>query len=192
MHKNLQLALLDNLMEDGVIQRFDRNAFFLKYRSEPFDPNCDYNFEPLPDVEAYLLRIELKDSDLAQLTAVSVDPGQRLQQDIFPQWDGEDNYFDVPSLEGLQRCTNAKQLHLELFPPNDPGDIEALRRMPGVENITFNGGVLDDLGPLDAIACLRKVEFLVTRIKDTQENRIILENLRRRGCKVANKGMKFE
>lgn len=194
MHKNLHLALLDNLMDAAIVPRFDRNAFFLEYRREPFDPDCNYDFKPLLDVEAFLLRTELRAVDLAQLEEVSIDPGQRLQQDIFPQWSGEDAYFDIPTLDGLQQCTNAKVLWLELLPPDDPADIEALRQMPLLKKVTFNGGHLANVSALGAIPDLRRLEFIVTRINDTQENRKILENLRRNGCQVENKsprGMTF-
>ncbi len=184
MHRNLRFAILDQLMESGAIPRFDLSAFFLTSRGEEYDPNNDYDFAPLDDVADHLANVSLDDSTLCQMTELDIYAGNELQHVIFPQWSGEDHYFDIPTLDGIERCAGLQSLSIQLLPPDAPADITAVSRLPNLTDLSFNGGVLTTLAPFLGCARLTKLEFIVTSIDDVDDNRTIVSGLRARGCQV--------
>lgn len=184
MHRNLHFAILNELMDADLLPAFDVAAFFTANRPESFDPNNDYDFAPLDDVADHLALMTIDDTLLAKLTELSIYAGTTLQHQIFPQWSGEDDYFDVPTLDGLQQCVNLRSLSVQLLPPNDPADIRAVAHLPNLSEIEFNGGVLTDLQPLLDCLPLKRISFLVTDIHATESNKTAIDTLRSRGCTV--------
>ena len=74
-------------------------------------PNDDY-FGMLPEVREYFEKMTLTRSQLALVTTIRWDAGSKIQHDVAPNWDGEDDIFDfdegvlkdlplVPNLESV-------------------------------------------------------------------------------------------
>ncbi|NBM20080.1 DUF6892 domain-containing protein [Streptomyces sp. GC420] len=78
---------------------------------------------------AYYRALVIPDEALAQVTALTFDGGLQIYQDIWPGWDGEDDYFgirDHAPLAGLPA------LHTVWTPDPLPAEVRALYTDRGI------------------------------------------------------------
>ena len=142
------------------------------------------------DVADHLAAQTIPDDTLRQMPELSIWAGNTLQHQIYPQWSGEDDYFDVPTLDGIERCANLQTLSLQLLPPNSPADVSALALLPKLQSIDFDGGTLSTLQPLLDAATLSSISFTATDIADTSGNQGVIDQLRSRGCQLSFRAMR--
>ncbi len=182
MDKNLHYAILDELERQGLF-KFDIEAFFKKYMPEEYDDSADYNYEPIEAVEYYLQGLKLSKYPLKKIEELSWAAYSELISHIWNHYDGEDNYFEISSLEGIEVCPNLKKIFIEyqwnIIDLTPLGALKKLEELTVLSNIT-----VDSLKPLLELPALKKVKLEGIRFKDQQETDEVVAQLKGKGVKV--------
>jgi hypothetical protein len=97
--------------------------------------------------------------------------------DVFRFWSGEDDKFDVCSLEGIGVFENLRTL--DLSTRGALTDLTPLQALPRLESLSLNQQVLPPLAPLLGCCALKSVW-----LRGNTEDGATLEALSRRGVKV--------
>jgi len=63
---------------------------------------------PIVEIKEYLEELNLEASDLEKVEYLCFDGGNEIYHILKPDWDGEDDLFDVISVEGFQNLKNLK------------------------------------------------------------------------------------
>jgi len=185
MEKNLKLAIIGNLMEQDWVLPFDIEMFFEEQLGQLYDGYAEYNYTPIPEVEAYLTGLELSSNQIVKLEKLVIDSDDDIYHCIWPQWDGEDDYFAFSSLDGLEQCDHLKMLDIcGILSVEQPLDLTALTSLRAFESLRLDGGRLTDLHPLSEIHTLHRVKLTGTTIEPSVENQQIITMLTERGVKV--------
>lgn len=74
------------------------------------DENSDWDQDniPIPAVVEYYKNLNIDPKHLAEIESFQPDGGDLCYQYLFKVWDGEDNQFDISSIEGIENLTNLK------------------------------------------------------------------------------------
>jgi hypothetical protein len=102
---NFKLAVISVLMEDG---HFVEEAEALKAKHGA----AAEEFKPIEEVMAFYRSLEIPEALLATVKDLSPDGGDLAYVHAMTEWDGEDDTFDITSIEGIERLVN-----LESFTP---------------------------------------------------------------------------
>jgi len=154
---NLKLAIIYELRSQHLLPNFDKQKFWQETFQEKYDMYADYNYKPVPEVIAYYQNYTIPVELLAQIkkiTWIEFD----ICCDINDQWDGEDNSFEIASLEGIEHCKNLEELDLQV----------------GLDPYQWEKGLKKtyaSLEPLEKLAYLKKIR-LAGMVKNLQ---ILLE-----------------
>ncbi|MDT0379592.1 hypothetical protein RM572_12530 [Streptomyces sp. DSM 42041] len=70
----------------------------------------DLAFTVLEESRAYFAELEIPDDLLAKVEELCVDGGLEVYQECAPVWDGEDDLFDVRSLDDLDLLPNLRRV----------------------------------------------------------------------------------
>lgn len=98
---------------------------------EPYDASPAREWGRVaPDAVAYYEGLEIPEAALLQVKELEFDGGLQIYHDVWPGWDGEDDYFDVPDHAPL-----AALPALELVSSTNPlgGEVRAVYEARGVE-----------------------------------------------------------
>ena len=95
---NLHLAVLDALASEGHVKL----------------PNLKTEDAYKPDsaVRQALLDIPLGPDDLAKVKQLVWEGGMEIQHAIWNQWDGEDEYFDIRDLSGIEQLSKLERVDI--------------------------------------------------------------------------------
>ncbi|MEU3657065.1 hypothetical protein AB0E67_30535 [Streptomyces sp. NPDC032161] len=95
----------------------------------------DLEYQVLDEARAYFGRLEIGDDLLASVKQLTFDGGNQAFMECAPVWDGEDDLFDVRSLDDLELVPNLKRfLGARSLTLTVPDAIETLRAR-GIETI---------------------------------------------------------
>ncbi|MEU3220365.1 hypothetical protein [Streptomyces sp. NPDC006971] len=95
----------------------------------------DLEYQVLDEARAYFERLEIGDDLLASVKRLTFDGGNQVFMECAPVWDGEDDLFDVRSLDDLELVPNLKRfLGARSLTLTVPDAIETLRAR-GIETI---------------------------------------------------------
>lgn len=95
----------------------------------------DYEIDPR--VQKFLDGIALTEQHLAQIVKISPDGGDEVYAALVPEWDGEDDRFDVDSLEDVRLLPNLARV--SLYSMVGKGiDLAPLRDVPKLEHVHVN------------------------------------------------------
>ncbi len=187
MDKNLHFALLGQLMWKGVVPAFDLNAFFEEELGQEYDPMADYNYEPIPAVENYLRQYPPQETDLLKLDSLSLDGGDAIYGWIWPQWDGEDDYFSIRSFEGIEACRNITSIDIVgVLSLDHPVNLKGIDKLPQLTKLSFDGGLFGDLYPLTEAPELRSVTFFYSLFTSDTNRDAVFSALREKGVTVSS------
>jgi hypothetical protein len=153
---NFKLCVLSALMEEG---HYVEEAEAL--HEEHADSAEDY--KPIKQVIAFYRSIEIPERLLATITSLSPDGGDLAYDHAMSVWDGEDDQFDIKSIEGIERLIN-----LEAFTPI------AMIAEKGI-----------DYTPILGCKKLKRVDMSFG--KAGKKNEAVAKELKRRGVDVAGK-----
>lgn len=64
----------------------------------------------IPEMVRFVEELEPTDADLAQVTSLTFDGGNRIYFYLMPDWDGESDEFDVKSVEDCALLPNLKEV----------------------------------------------------------------------------------
>ena len=80
---------------------------------------------PIAEIRDYLEKLRLEADDLAKIEQLIFDGGQEIYHILKPDWDGEDELFDVESVEGFQHLKNLKTVdYISMCNPKVLGPFE--------------------------------------------------------------------
>ncbi|MGG0301655.1 ybaK/ebsC family protein [Bacillus albus] len=102
---NFKLVVIEALL--------DKEPLFLKELTNIIDKYTN-NFEwysgaeSIVEIREYLEELTLESSDLEKIESLCFDGGNEIYHILKPDWDGEDDLFDVTSVEGFQILKNLK------------------------------------------------------------------------------------
>ncbi|RXZ80430.1 hypothetical protein EBB07_18945 [Paenibacillaceae bacterium] len=65
---------------------------------------------PIEELLVFFASLPLKQRDLDTVTELSFDGGNEIYHIIQPDWDGEDDLFDVVSVDGFEHLTRLKSV----------------------------------------------------------------------------------
>ncbi len=100
---NFKLVVIDALLSKEPAFMDDLNALVEKY-SKSFEYHT--NAGPIKELMEYFSDLKLEPADLDKVTELCFDGGNEIYSYIQPDWDGEDDFFDVTSIGGFERLNN--------------------------------------------------------------------------------------
>lgn len=113
--KNLtfKLAIIQELMyvQEILKPKFDVYEFCKEYTRKEIIPD-DYFDEMIPEVKKWFKDLPIPASMADKITELYFDGGNEIYSQLIPQWDGEDNIYDIKSLneEELAQFPNLKKI----------------------------------------------------------------------------------
>lgn len=110
---NFKLAVIEELMYNKELlkPKFDVYEFAEINNIEGFSA-IEGGYEPIPEVVEYFKALEIDINLAKQVTEIYQDGGNEIYMNIAPQWDGEDNIFNIQSYEDLKHFPNLKKMTL--------------------------------------------------------------------------------
>jgi uncharacterized protein (TIGR02996 family) len=173
---NLKLTLLQALRDLELLPEFDKEAFFRDVLHKEYDEFAAYNERLDKRVLRALLATKLPDTLLAKIEQLVWDAGNDVHHDVWTNWDGEDETFDVRDLTGLEACTGLKSI--TFIAGSQVSDWSPVAGLPRLQQIYASGARARSLSPFLELPALKQ---LSVRFVDSPENRAVLEKLRARG-----------
>lgn len=175
MGENLELAIVDRLLEEGVVA-FDRKTFLAANPPERDDEQDDdddddededddddddgHLYRKNPAIESALRRL-LTREHLPSIKRIVWAGGMPIQHLIWNYWDGEDDAFDMASLDGIEGCTSLVMLSVR--DANALRDLSPLASLTTLESISIGGGghprLVEDITPLLGLPHLSKLDL---------------------------------
>lgn len=58
----------------------------------------------------FFQNLKLEESDLESIETLIFDAGEDIYFLIYPEWDGEDAFFDVDSIDGIEKLKNLQKI----------------------------------------------------------------------------------
>jgi len=162
---NLKLAILDALAELGLCDLGD---------DVPED-----ELEPDEKIRARLLALPLRQEDLDRITELGWEGGHGIQHAIWAQWDGEDDYFDIHDLTGIEQLSHLERVR---FACSNVTDFAPLARLPRLRHVAFERETPADIS---AFLDMASLESLSIRYQDSPKNTAEATALEIRGVKLA-------
>ena len=104
---------------------FDLTEFVRSYSGRTIDLETEAG-RPIPEALAYFARLEIDQDLAARVTALTVDAGNEIYQHIAPQWDGEDDTFDIRSWGDLTLLPRLESIDFISLTPDD-ATLQSLR-----------------------------------------------------------------
>ena len=110
---NFKLAVLQVLMyEKGLIEpKFDIYEFAEEYSRREIDVEED-GYEPIKEAVNWFKKLEIPASLADEVDKIVMDGGDDIYMQIYPFWDGEDDYFDLKKVtaEEVAQFKNLKEI----------------------------------------------------------------------------------
>lgn len=108
---NFKLAVIQELMYEQELlkPKFDVYDFCNDYTKKEIDPD-DYCDKMIPEVKSWFQQLEIPAELAPKVTQLFLDGGNEINMQLIPQWDGEDDLFDIKSIsdEELAQFPNLK------------------------------------------------------------------------------------
>lgn len=119
---NFKLLVIEALLDKEPA--FEQELAALK---EQFTTQYEWyeDMKPIPQIMTYLQNLELSKKDLLKVDYLCFDGGNEIYHIIQPDWDGEDDLFDVTSVEGFEQLPNL--MTVDYLSMAEPEVLEPLR-----------------------------------------------------------------
>jgi len=82
-------------------------------------------YEPIPEVVEYFKALEIDKNLAEQVTEIYQDGGNEIYMNVTPQWDGEDDIFNIQSFEDLKHFPYLKKMTLFETDPKIIGELKS-------------------------------------------------------------------
>lgn len=188
MDRNLKYLILECLADE---EYFDLKSLTDIYRDEfdeQWDTMADYNYEPNPRIEEYYNRLKLEDFEIDKLESIVFSDPLDIHHNVWNQWDGECEYFDILSLEGIGVCKNLTEL--ELLAMTDVEDLSPLSSLIKLKALTIdnnNFGEIKVMKGLETLLKLKELESVTIeniKVASTEQLAALVKELEGRGVDV--------
>lgn len=110
---NFKLAIIEELMYNKELlkPKFDVYEFAEITKIKGFSAT-EGGYEPIPEVVEYFKAIEIDKKFAEQVTEIYQDGGNEIYMNVTPQWDGEDDVFNIQSFDDIKHFPNLKKMTL--------------------------------------------------------------------------------
>ena len=110
---NAKLQVIEELMykQGKLTPRFDVHDFARWHTARQIDVEAE-SFAVIPEALAYFRDLPIPSRLAYEITSIYVDGGSEVFQQIHPQWDGEDDSFNIHSVADYRQFPNLKKLSL--------------------------------------------------------------------------------
>ena len=185
---NLRYAILEKLRYMGLFQ-FDKDEFFKNVLKKKFNDNASYNYEPYEPVENHLKAVDLLSLPLDKIETISWCLGDvDIIYDICNFWDGEDEYFNIDSLENIDICKNLKEIKFfGLWSVEDLSPLKNLSKLEKLKITNFSETEITSLSPLLELPNLKQLHLSEVIFKNPAGENSVISELKKRGVEVAIK-----
>jgi hypothetical protein len=196
---NFKLAIIHSLREIEVLPPFDKDAFWQETFGEPYDDFAEYAYENVSEIIDYYRNFELNPKQLEQIQSVSWLEFDIIS-DINSQWDGEDNFFEIQSIEGIEYCRNIEKLSLQLGLEPLPWEVkkwglkktyvnlQPLKELKKLQELALEG-YLQNISSILEIPSLKKIKINSCKILEVEEKKLDLKNflelVKKKGIKIS-------
>jgi hypothetical protein len=102
---NFKIVVINELVALGFF-RDEFDSLIDKYWSQD-----NYSYEPIPEILNFCKNLNLTKDQLSQIKRIVFDGGNAIYQNIIPNWDGEDEYFDIDSIIDIEKLSNLEKIH---------------------------------------------------------------------------------
>lgn len=102
---NFKLAVIDALLDKKTSFSDELETLKKKY-CDTFEIYEDES--PIEEIAQQFEILKIEDNDLNQVTEICFDGGNEIYFYICPDWDGEDDYFEINSIEGYKKLKKLK------------------------------------------------------------------------------------
>lgn len=114
---NFKLVVIEALLDKEPLFAAELNAFTQPY-TDRFEWYAE-DSEPIIEIIQYLENLPLSIDDLHKIDSLCFDGGNAIYHIIKPDWDGEDELFDIESVAGFEVLKNLKTVdYIALCDPN--------------------------------------------------------------------------
>ena len=164
---------------------FDKELFFKEIIKKQYSITASYNYRIFEPIENFYKSIDIEKYPLNEIEEIDWSASSSIINDIFTQWDGEDDYFSIESLEGIEICPEIKSISVEfLWNVTDLSPLKKLRKLESIYIWSTSNDMVDSLSPLLEIASLKDVFLSDMIFKDQSETDKVIEELKNKGVKV--------
>jgi hypothetical protein len=110
---NFKLAIVQELMYNTELlkPKFDVYEFAKIKKIEGFN-DVNGAYEPISEVVEYFKALEIDKNLAEQVTEIYQDGGNEIYMNATPQWDGEDDIFNIQSFEDIKHFPHLKKMTL--------------------------------------------------------------------------------
>ena len=110
---NFKLAIIEELMynKELIKPKFDVYEFAEIKNVKGFSAT-EGGYEPISEVVEYFKALEIDTKLAEQITEIYQDGGNEIYMNVAPQWDGEDDVFNIQSYEDIKHFPNLKKMTL--------------------------------------------------------------------------------
>ena len=106
---NFKLVVIDALLESNKPPAFKKE---LKGLIEKYVDSFKWyvGLDPIPEMIEYFSQLKLEQADLDNIRELAFDGANQIYGLILPDWDGEDELFDVHSIKGFEQLKNLESV----------------------------------------------------------------------------------
>lgn len=110
---NFKLAVIQVLMyEDELLQPiFNIHEFVKTHKGRPINIE-EEGYGVIPEARAYFAELEIPPHLLSRVTAIHQDGGDDVYHQLYPFWDGEDEFFTIKSASDVALLPNLREVVL--------------------------------------------------------------------------------
>ena len=128
-HLNFKLVVLNQLIDKGHFKEE------LKELKDKYWDSDNYEYEPIPQINDFCKNVVLTEELLAEITFIEFDGGLDIYHDLIPNWDGEDEQFDVDSLADVTKLPNLESIsEISMLTATD---IEPLLQLKNLKEVSW-------------------------------------------------------
>lgn len=182
---NLKLVVLSALLDERALDLGSPQELAEHVLGRPVNLEKE-GYDLIPEVLDYLARYPLTPDLLAKARTITFDGGNDIYRFPYFFWGGEDDAFDITSLDGIGLCPNVTSLYA--ISMIGPVDIRSLTPLAGLETLLLGTGCTN-IEALRDLPGLRELRLFDDAIYGDAEpaghpTRALLAELKLRGIRV--------
>ena len=180
MNANLKLVTISMLIEANALE-YDEvlcETTFEKIEDDE-ELSDDLYGAPIPELVDYFTQLDIT-AQLDQVHQLSLDGGRDIYQFATYFWDGEDEVFDITSLEGIETLVNLELLQFDHMVSGSIS-LKPLASLKKLRQVSLNYNHFIDFEALLDINSLEQVTLSFTYNKDVSS---IVDRLKAKGLAV--------
>ena len=121
---NFKLVVINSLLDKETSFGEELERLENEYNEENEEFEID---EMNTSILEFLQELTLTQEDLNEVTELVFDGGEDIYFMIYPDWDGEDDIFDVTSVEGIEKLNNLSEvIYVSMASEDVINEIEAM------------------------------------------------------------------